>query len=59
MNEMENDYKCENCGSKENLFKAIILSPCREHSHVEIYCNNHLSRVIKEFPEDIDCIEKV
>ncbi len=59
MNYVENDFKCENCGSKENLLKVIILSPCREHCHVEIYCKNHLSRVIEEFPEDIDLIEKV
>lgn len=59
MNEMQNENECENCGSRENLFKATILSPCREHSHVEIYFNNHLSRVIEEFPEDIDLIEKI
>jgi len=59
MNNGENDFICENCGSKENLYKAIILSPCREHIHVEIYCKNHLSRVIEEFPEDIDLIEKI
>lgn len=36
-----------------------ILSPCREHSHIEIYCDEHLSSIIRESPEDIDLIEKI
>ena len=59
MNEKESYSKCENCGSPTHLFKVTILSPCREHSHTEIYCNEHLSNVIREFPEDIDFIEKI
>ena len=59
MNVVENNFKCENCGSIESLFKITILSPCREHSHDEIYCNEHMSSVISEFPEDIDHIEKI
>lgn len=58
MNDVEKDFKCENCGSTDYLSKVTILSPCREHSHTEIYCNEHLSNVVKEFPEDIDLIEK-
>jgi hypothetical protein len=54
-----NMNKCENCGSEDNLFKATILSPCREHSHIEIYCNEHMADVIKDFSEDIDKIEKI
>jgi len=59
MNDKESNSKCENCGSSANLFKVIILSPCREHSHTEIYCNEHMSSVIREFPEYIDLIEKI
>ena len=59
MNELENEFKCENCGSSVNLFKATILSPCREHSHTEIYCDEHMVSVVQEFPEDIDLIEKI
>ena len=59
MNELENDFKCENCGSTDDLYKVTILSPCREHSHDEIYCNEHMSSVTREFPEDIDLIEKI
>jgi len=59
MNDGENDFKCENYGSTKNLFRVTILSPCREHSHIEIYCNEHTSSVIREFPEDIDLLEKI
>lgn len=59
MNDGENDFKCENCSSIQYLFKITILSPCREHSHTEIYCNEHVSNVVREFPEDIDLIEKI
>ncbi len=59
MKRKENDSKCENCGASENVFKVTILSSCREHSHIEIYCNEHMSTVIREFPEDIDLIEKI
>ena len=59
MKDMESNSKCENCGSSVNLFKVTILSPCREHSYIEIYCNDHMSSVTREFPEDIDLIEKV
>ena len=48
--------KCENCGSTELLFKVTILSPCGEHQHDEIYCNEHTAaRII----EDADCIELI
>ncbi len=59
MNEKESNSKCENCGSTENLFRVTILSPCREHSNTEIYCYQHMSSVIREFPEDIDLVEKI
>ena len=59
MNDKESNSKCENCGSTENLFRVTILSPCREHNHIEIYCNEHRSSVIREFPEDIDLVEKI
>ncbi len=59
MNDKESNSKCENCGSSANLFKVTILSPCREHSHTEIYCTEHKSYIIREFPEDIDLIEKI
>ncbi|KKN05723.1 hypothetical protein LCGC14_1084450 [marine sediment metagenome] len=59
MKSKESVSKCENCGSSENIFKVTILSPCREHSHFEIYCHEHVSNVIREFPEDIDLIEKI
>jgi len=59
MSDKESNSKCENCGSSENVFKVTILSPCREHSHCEIYCNEHMSKVIREFPEDIDIIERI
>ena len=59
MNDNKSNSKCENCGSYANLFKVTILSPCKEHSHTEIYCNEHLSSLIIEFPEDIDLIEKI
>ena len=56
---VDSNFKCENCGSTEDLFRVTILSPCREHSHIEIYCNEHTSSVIREFPEDTDLIEKI
>ena len=56
MSDMRNNSKCENCGSTSNLFKITILSPCREHSHTEVYCNEHATKVIKELPEDIESI---
>ncbi len=59
MNKKQSNSKCENCGSTENLLRVTILSPCREHSHTEIYCNEHMSCVIREFPEDIDIIESI
>ncbi len=59
MNDKEGNSKCENCGSSTNLFKVTVLSPCREHSHTEIYCNDHMSNVIRDFPEDIDIIESI
>lgn len=59
MIDKKGNSKCENCGCSEILFKVTILSPCKEHSHVEIYCNDHMSNVIREFPEDIDIIEKI
>ena len=59
MNDEESNSKCENCGSSENLFRVTILSPCREHSHIEIYCNEHMDSIFREFPEDIDLIEKI
>ena len=59
MNDKKSNSKCENCGAYVNLFKVTILSPCKEHSHTEIYCMEHMSSVIIEFPEDIDLIEKI
>lgn len=59
MNDKKSNSKCENRGSSANLFKVTILSPCRAHSHTEIYCNDHMSSIIREFPEDIDLIEKI
>ncbi|MBA7654048.1 hypothetical protein ES703_61922 [subsurface metagenome] len=59
MNEKEGNSKCENCGSSENLFRVTILSSCREHSHIEVYCNEHMADVIRDFPEDLDIIEKI
>ena len=59
MNEKESYSKCENCASIKNFFKVTILSPCREHSHAEIYCKKHLSNIIREFPEEVDLIEKI
>ena len=59
MNDKECNFECENCGSSENLLKVTILSSCREHSHTEIYCNEHMVSVVREFSEDIDLIEKI
>ena len=59
MNDKKSNSKCENCGSSANLFRVTILSPCREHSHTEIYCNEHMANNIREFPEDIDIIESI
>lgn len=59
MNDKKSNSKCENCGSFVNLFKVTILSPCKEHSHIEIYCDEHVSSIILEFPEDIDLIERI
>ena len=59
MKDKKSNSRCENCGSSTSLFKVTILSPCREHSHTEIYCNEHMSSVIKEFPEDIDLVEEI
>ena len=59
MNDKVSNSRCENCGSSINLFKITIISPCREHSHTEIYCNEYMSNVTREFPEDIDLIKKI
>ena len=41
-------------------YKFIMQLPsCREHSHTEIYCNEHVSNVVREFLEYIDLIEKI
>ncbi len=57
MNDQE--FKCENCVSTENPFKVTVLSPCREHLHIEIYYNKHIVNIFREFPEYIDTIENI
>ncbi len=59
MNDKDINLKCEDCGSLENLFRTTILSPCREHSHTEIYCYQHMANIIRDLYENIDLVEKI
>ena len=51
--------ECEFCGKSDNLFKMIVLSPCKEHTHEQIVCNEDAAEILIENPEFVELIEKI